>query len=247
MKKKLILLIVFVLGLIIPSAYAYSAEISMKGIGLRIDQVIDNGLVGVGERTYRDDKTWDESSEPLLLGNNREVGDRIVTGKTYPLRLSIANTGLIDSYDRVTIYKYFKDQNIKRDDINPAYIEYKYPVNFGNYFIIDEDANTPEREVLYYRRIFPIGGTDTSVPEGRFLESIKVDNKMMLPVVSEAESATTSEGNKVAILKKSNPSAISGNVEVELEAVQTHNAKDAILSAWGRHVNISSNGELSLA
>ena len=36
-------------------------------------------------------------------------------------------------------------------------------------------------------------------------------------------------------------------VEVEGDAVQTHNAKDAIKSAWGVNVNVGSNGNLSLA
>ena len=34
-------------------------------------------------------------------------------------------------------------------------------------------------------------------------------------------------------------------VEVEADAVQTHNAEDAIWSAWGRRVNIAEDGTLS--
>ena len=35
-------------------------------------------------------------------------------------------------------------------------------------------------------------------------------------------------------------------LEVTVDAVQTHNAKDAIKSAWGVDVNISDDGALSL-
>ena len=35
-------------------------------------------------------------------------------------------------------------------------------------------------------------------------------------------------------------------LEATVDAVQTHNAKDAIKSAWGVDVNISDDGELSL-
>lgn len=35
-------------------------------------------------------------------------------------------------------------------------------------------------------------------------------------------------------------------LEVEVNAVQTHNAKDAIWSTWGREVSISSDKKLSL-
>ena len=36
------------------------------------------------------------------------------------------------------------------------------------------------------------------------------------------------------------------NLEAEVDAVQTHNAKDAIKSAWGIDVNVASDGTISL-
>ena len=36
------------------------------------------------------------------------------------------------------------------------------------------------------------------------------------------------------------------NIEAEVDAVQTHNAVDAIKSAWGVDVNVSSDNHLSL-
>ena len=36
------------------------------------------------------------------------------------------------------------------------------------------------------------------------------------------------------------------NVEAEVDAVQTHNAQDAIKSAWGVDVSVDSNGNLTL-
>ena len=36
------------------------------------------------------------------------------------------------------------------------------------------------------------------------------------------------------------------NLEAEVDAVQTHNARDAIKSAWGVEVNVADNGTLSL-
>lgn len=157
MKKKLILLIVFVLCMIIPSAYAYSEREYIEGIGMRIDQVTDNRLVNVAQRTYVGDGKWDESAIPLLLGDNREVGDKIVSGKAYPLRLSLANIGEIDTYNRMTVHRYFMDQNGHSDDINPSQIEYKYPIGFEKHFIIDESATTTEKNFciidIFYPRV----------------------------------------------------------------------------------------------
>ena len=36
-------------------------------------------------------------------------------------------------------------------------------------------------------------------------------------------------------------------LEAEVDAVQTHNAQDAIRSAWGVEVSVDENGRLSLA
>ena len=36
------------------------------------------------------------------------------------------------------------------------------------------------------------------------------------------------------------------HIDAEVDAVQTHNAKDAIKSAWGVDVNIAADGALSL-
>ena len=252
MKKKrvlsvrtIVLIVALVFCFLIPS-YAVSRQIVVQGIGTRIDQVTDNGLVDVAKRTYIDDGKWDETSTPLLLGNNREIGGKIVPGKIYPLKLSIANTGEIDSYDRVAIYKYFTDQNGKNNSISASHIEYTHPLGIESNYVVDDSANTVERNVLYYRWILPVGATYRSSPGGQFIESMKVDNSIMSPLVESAENATTTEGNKVAIFTKISPSFITCNLEVKLDAVQTHNAKGAIESAWGRKVNIGSNGELSL-
>ena len=35
-------------------------------------------------------------------------------------------------------------------------------------------------------------------------------------------------------------------VEAEVDAVQTHNAQDAIKSAWGVDVDVAANGDISL-
>ena len=37
------------------------------------------------------------------------------------------------------------------------------------------------------------------------------------------------------------------NLEAEVDAVQTHNARDAIKSAWGVDVNVGDDGAISLA
>ena len=39
---------------------------------------------------------------------------------------------------------------------------------------------------------------------------------------------------------------ISFAIDIEADAVQTHNAEDAIRSAWGRDVTIDSNGNIEL-
>lgn len=78
----------------------YSAEITVNQIGVSL---LENGNV-VSSRNYENDK-WNETSGELLqnmLGEN----EKLKLGKKYDETLSVANSGTIDQYVRVRIYKY---------------------------------------------------------------------------------------------------------------------------------------------
>ena len=106
-----------------------------------------------------------------------------------------------------------------------------------NGWLVDEAASTEERTVLYWPQILPVGKT---TPE--FLDSLKISEK----IASKVKKETTTEGAYTTVTTTFLYDDVSFLVEAEVDAVQTHNAKDAIKSAWGIDVNIADDGTLSL-
>ena len=73
---------------------------------------------------------------------------------------------------------------------------------------------------LYYKGILP-SGSETEL----FADGIRIDGQ----VASEA--AVETKGNTITTTYKYD--GVEFHVDVEVDAVQTHNAQDAIKSAWG--------------
>ena len=66
-------------------------------------------------------------------------------------------------------------------------------------------------------------------------------------VASKASKETVkSENGYTTVTTTYRYDGVTFNLEAQADAVQTHNAKDAIKSAWGVDVNVSSDGTLSL-
>lgn len=160
---------------------------------------------------------------PAIAAEGTGRGAKV--GKTYSENLRVVNSGEIDQYVRVTIYKsWLKDGETKKD-LYPSYIKLGYAPGWT----VDENATTQERTVLYYtggplkpngdHYLKPVTNStaSTAVP---VIESITID-----PAVSGMSSDGTYPYQ-----------GCSFNVEVQVDAVQTHNAEDAILSAWGKTV-----------
>lgn len=163
------------------------------------------------------------ATKGLLLG--LEEGEKFQIGETYDEELSVRNTGEIDQYVRVTVYKSWVDADgnpVK--DVYPGYIELK-PANEA-LWEKDEDASTQERTVFYYKK--PLESGKETEP---FTAELKVDEAIGKIV--------TEEGDDV----KFDYQGLKFQVKVDVDAVQTHNAADAILSSWGRKVDNSGADE----
>lgn len=210
----------------------YAAEVTVSSIGVSL---MENGKV-VASRDYNHkNDQWKETSGKLLE-NTFEDG-KLVPGKIYEEKLSVTNSGSIDNYVRVTLYKSWMDENgNKETTLAPDLI--KLNGLGGDGWIIDESASTEERTVLYYTR--PVqAGEGTS----QLMDTISVDTSVADKV--EKVPGKDAAGNDT-ITYKYKYDGYSFNLDAEVDAVQTHNAEDAIKSAWGVDVNVSSDGTLSL-
>lgn len=193
----------------------YSAEITVNQIGVSL---LENGEV-VSSRNYENDK-WNETSGELLqnmLGEN----EKLKLGKKYDETLSVENSGTIDQYVRVRIYKYWmkEDGSTKDTSLSPDLIRLNL-VNSGQWINPNPDAEDQECTELYYKGVLPAGSSTAD-----FADGIVIDSK----IAKEVE--VTQENNVITTTYKYD--GVQFHVDVEVDAVQTHNAQDAIRSAWG--------------
>ena len=134
----------------------YTSQAQMFDIGVSLMEKSGDAdeYTNVAHRDYTGDGTWDEESTTLLEG----LDENLVPGKTYNEVLAVQNTGSIDQYVRVTIRKYWVDPDgEKTQELDPSLIDLHLLESNG--WIIDEDASTSERTVLYYNDLLEDGET----------------------------------------------------------------------------------------
>ena len=208
----------------------YAVEVTVSSIGVSL---LENGEI-VSYRNYDEDK-WNEGGGELLTHMLGE-GEELTPGKTYDEVLAVANSGAIDSYVRVILHKNWNDSEGTVDTtLSPNLIDLNLT---GSGWIEDEAASTPERTVLYYTGVLPSG---QSTPA--FSDTLRIDPTITAKVT---ETKTTDERGYQTITTTYTYDDYRFQLDAEVDAVQTHNAQDAIKSAWGVDVDIAADGSLSL-
>ncbi len=220
----------------------YSARIDMQSIGVTL--VENDRDVSYRDYTHADDE-WDEATGTLFTGILRE-GEAWKPGEVHREELGAKNSGNIDEYVRIKVYKYWVDQNGRKvTELSPALICLEMP---GNGWIIDEKASTAklregddrdgEMVIAYYSAVLAPG--ESTLP---FTETISVDGGIAEKVTETVE---TGEDGRTTITTTYDYNGVNFMLEVEVDAVQTHNAVSAIRSAWGVDVEVAEDGSLSL-
>lgn len=141
-------------------------------------------------------------------------------GQKYAEVLKAKNTGVIDEYVRVTVYKYWADaegKELKDTKLNPGLIKLGFVTDNG--WTIDEAASTEERTVLYYTN--PHNEHGWVVPgelTNEFVNSITID-----PAARKIIEGETYKYDGTSFY-----------IKATVDAVQTHNGQEAMTGAWGR-------------
>lgn len=211
----------------------YASRVQMYDIGVSLNEN--------GERvSWRDydsaaDGTWNENTG-VLLAHMLDDGEPLKIGKTYQEHLNVSNSGTINQYVRVTIYKYWTDADgRKMQSLSPELIDL-HLVNLGTDWILDEEASTPERTVLYYNKLLYAEGEGVSETP-LFADALTIDDVIATKVHQKVER----DGEYTTITTSYDYDGVRFNIEAKVDAVQEHNAEDAILSAWGKNVTVSNN------
>lgn len=228
----------------------YGMQVAVSNTGVSLEE---NGVM---VSYVPNDGSGAVTEEPLLThipgsGTNQDTGnaekgenngEKFQLGKEYQEELSVTNRGDIDTYVRVTVMKSWMTDGKKDTKLSPDLIRMDMDQNNAyNGWIKDVSASADgsgsgayqERMVLYYTT--PLKPGESSA---LFNSKISID-----PVIGR-EVTREQEGNVIKTSYKYN--GYSFQLEVSVDAVQTHNAVDAIKSAWGKDVSIAANGTLSL-
>lgn len=203
----------------------FGAEVELDDIDVALTE--QSGTEEEARTVHGDDSLLsakDKDGKLLVLGSDAEF----VVGKKYAEKLAVRNTvnannnaggadgkagdQLIKQYVRVTVYKYWTKKNadnkyVKAPELDPSKIELEWDLSNG--WSIDDRSTTAERTVLYYADILN-PGEDSSA----FTKTIRIDS-----------SALNDASYKNARFQ----------VEAVVDAVQTHNGADAMMSAWGNN------------
>lgn len=191
----------------------YSAQLRTQEIGTTL---LENG----SDVTSKEDG--------VLLGHLKD--EALLLGKEYQEELKVTNTGDIDQYVRVRVYKSWMDENGAKDPtLSPSYIQLHMNPQGG--WMEEDGAATAERSVWYYTESLAPGAETTLLAD-----TVKIDSE----VASKVRTETKVEDGKQVTTTVYAYDGYTFHVKVEVDAVQNHNAVDAMKSAWG--VDVKMNG-----
>lgn len=197
----------------------YSAQVEMSKIGVTL---LENGEP-VSYRDYDDNGNWKEEQEGTLLANMLGENEKFTPGMKYDEALSVKNSGSIDTFVRVIITKSWQDKDGKDTTLNPEWIELNLT---GNGWIVDASATTSERMILYYPKAIAPGEETPAL-----CDKIRINEEIAKKVTKVVDGDT--------IKYVYDYDGYTFTLDAEVDAVQTHNAQEAIKSAWG--VNVTAN------
>lgn len=202
----------------------YKAQMETSSIGVSL---MENGTVAA----YRDnvivanDNRWAIGGGAILGFFGED--DHAEIGREYREELAVKNSGNIPTYVRLIIRKYWVDGTGKRVDKDPELIQ----LHRVNTDVWKEDTawknngTHPETTVLYYTRELPVGDTTPDATDW-----LKIDG---LAATTVKENWVRTENGGYRVTTEYSYDGLQFIVEVEADAVQTHNASDAMMSAWG--------------
>lgn len=199
----------------------YSAQMNMQSIGVSLlenDKVISN-------RDYVSNNKWKGTSEGDLLTDLLGKDDTFTPGKKYNEAISVKNSGTIDTFVRVIITKSWQDEEGKKNtELSPELIELNFLTDNG--WQVADAQSTKERTVLYYTKAVAAGDTTPALSD-----TLRINPSIASDVTKVPKDKTITYTYKY--------NGYTFHIDAEVDAVQTHNAKDAIKSAWGVDVNVS--------
>lgn len=175
-----------------------------------------------------------------LLSTLVGEGESFQIGKTYAEQTAFSNDGNYDAYVRVIITKSWKDGEVKDTTLNPSLIQVSMADEGA--WVKDAKASTKEREVYYYKTV-------VAAPERKEDNSIVALNYVpitsTISVKNDVTQIVTKNGTTGNITTTYDYDGKSFDLDIEVDALQTHNAVDAAKASWGVALELDENGNIT--
>lgn len=196
-------------------------------------QSIDINFIDNGIDKYmveNDNKTIYPNMDVYTLEINNQ---KFQIGREYQEEISVKNNQM-DCFLRVIIYKKWIDANGNEDTALDGNLIGLGLATEEDGWILDKSVSTDKRIVLYYRDALG-EGEETS----NFMNYVKIDSALQNEAVTEEK--IVGDGYKIININKKYK-GYKFELEIEAQAVQTHNAEDAMQRAWGADITLSEDG-----
>lgn len=226
--------------------------------------LIENGRDVCGEQNTLDggSKVTGELATELGYqnGSDGEILGSVEPGKSYKEEIAARNGQDIPQYVRMTVRKYWvetdKDGKVIKDDfgdpvkntsLSPDQIRLTYGKNVSGKkasslynkkaWVINSDETTTE-STTYYLKAPLEGGADSAL----LFDRVMIDKS----VAKIGGVKTTKDGGKTIYTYEYEYDGCAFFIEADVQAIQTHNAQDAIHSQWGVYNVTVNNGQLNV-
>ena len=178
-----------------------------------------------------------ELSVELTENGSKPEGDLLTSladktispGREYDETIQAKNTSSkADEYIRIVVRKYWTNEDGSKDcELTPDLIKLSYDgKDYNDSAWQIGDNSTDEMSIYYCKSKVGAGGSTAPLFDTFSIDAVVASDEYCTETV-------TSEGGKTIYTYTYEYDGCIFNVEAEAQAVQTHNAKDAITSIWG--------------
>ena len=239
----------------------YTAEFYMNHLQVHL---LENGEDVCKEHNTLDGdtKVTGELATSLGYSNgpNGEILGKVEPGKVYREEIAARNGQDIPQYVRVTVRKYWVETdgegNVLKDDegnpkkttaLSPDQIRLTYgkdnsgakardEYNSEAWTISSEESTT--ESTTYYLKQALDGGEDSAL----LFDRVMIDGNL----VKKGKTTKSDDGEYTVYTYEYDYDGYAFFIEADMQAIQTHNAQDAIYSQWGVYNVTVSDGQLSV-
>lgn len=166
-----------------------------------------------------------EDGEIVSEGNILEwVNEDFKIGQIYTQEIASKNTGTATQYVRVIIYRSWTNENgVKDTSLDPEMIELDKSTEE---WLWDENSETPERMVAYYK--YPVASEEQTTP---CINSIRISSDV------QYEYEKIIDGDNLTLQNRYNNKLF--EISVEFDAIQASSVVEAMKEEWKVDVTLS--------